>query len=384
MGIWLLAAALAGCGPSDESAVAASVANQFTTESGVEVRIDPGAVLDRQSDSPLLWAAHPRPSLTAESGPDDPTPTPLPLANLSPAATATRTTVERFEADGQETCADEPSETIDCSEGGEPLCEGPGLQFDAEVATRADLTVDLPPCTRLTVEIGADRRTETRLRLAVAGRTGTPGPLTDIAGRAAERDATLLVLTGDHAEDSTNEDLQALSDRLRRLPVPVVALPGEREAAGPSLNNFQTLLGPPELSWEIQLASGVLQFVDVASPNQTLGSDGVEDLADRLGDFDQGTPLVTLTHTPPLDPKSLRDRGFRSRIEGARALSAMAGEEVDLLLAGHVATTHETDLEGLPTLVAGESTDGAFALLDLQPTLDTPDDQLGVEVTRVE
>jgi hypothetical protein len=380
MGLCLLAATLAGCGPSDDGTVAASVANQFTTATGLEVRIEPGTILDRQTDSPVVWAAHLRPALTAESGPDDPDPTTLTLANLSPAATATRATVERFEADGQETCADDPSETIDCADSDDPVCDGAQLQFDPEVATRAELTVDLPPCTRFSIELGADRSAQTSLRIAVAGRTDTPAPLADITRRAAERDAAFLVLAGDNAEDSTTEDLRALSDRLRRRPLPVVLLPGELEAAGPSLNTFQTLLGPPDLSWETQLSSGLLQFVDIATANQTLGSDGIDEVVDRLNDFDEDSPLVTLTHTPPLDPKSLRDRGFRSRIEGARLLSAMADEGVDLLLAGHLATTHDTTLEDLPTYVAGESTDGEFALLELTPT----DGQLAVEVTRVD
>ncbi|MFB6374908.1 MAG: hypothetical protein ABEN55_17710, partial [Bradymonadaceae bacterium] len=41
-------------------------------------------------------------------------------------------------------------------------------------------------------------------------------------------------------------------------------------------------------------------------------------------------------HTPPLDPKGLRDRGFRSRTEGSRTLSVLSQEGTDFLAAGHV------------------------------------------------
>src|SRR5699024_3868244 len=68
-----------------------------------------------------------------------------------------------------------------------------------------------------------------------------------------------------------------------------------------------------------------------------------------LSRFDPARPALVFTHTPPLDPLGLRNRGFLSPIAAARALSVLTNSSADALFVGHIndtatETIHDIDL----------------------------------------
>lgn len=363
-----LSAASAGCGGGEAEGVASSLAGGHELDSGLRVSVDPGAIR-RRSSRPKVWLASPGATLTLDAGAEDPPSTSIQLANLPPDATIQVDSVRELSSSQHARCPDRSTDTIDCSAESPPVCQAPELERGSNAPTVGELAIDPPSCREIVYGIDRPSPDSEALRLALAGPDVGQGDVARAAEIASDASARLLVLTGDHAERSSETGVDRLAEATQGLAVPVVLLPGEREVVGGNLSRIQRHFGPTQLSWTADGPSGEfgtdIQMVTFESPRQSLEVDGPERLVDRLDRLDGQRPMMVLTHTPPLDPRSLRDRGFRSRIEGKRVLSALTDGAPDVLAAGHLPTAERTDYGSLTAVVAGGAT---LTLVDLKQT----------------
>ena len=251
--------------------------------------------------------------------------------------------VQYLSASDQTGCDRETTRTVNCLMENDPLCMPPPFDISPELSTRATFQIDLEACVQITFNLTASFSQTDPLRVVIIGRTDNPAPIRNVIENADAEEADIVLLTGDHLDDSKLERLEFLTSELESLPAPIVVTPGEREHFDGSLAAFRQRFGPGDLTWEI----GDIQFVAFRSARQTLGEDGVVELRTRLRALDNNRPVVALTHTPPRDPSGLRDRGFRSRIEGSRTLSVLSEEGVDLLIAGHIEGAERASYDGL-------------------------------------
>lgn len=228
------------------------------------------------------------------------------------------------------------------------LCADPVVTRDS--ATSITLELQSSPCTGITLELKepASERTQD-VRFAVIGRTRAPAGLASLLtliNRAEPVD--FYVFLGDGNQDNEDNYLGSLSSVAAQSPAPLILVPGADEIEDGILP-FGQRFGAFDFRWTFR---GV-QFATFYSADRELGLRGIsalESLLVAMSREDQRMasaagepvsaaqvrrwPALVFTHSPLFDPVGLRDRGLQSRIEAARALSALSRFGVSTLFAG--------------------------------------------------
>jgi hypothetical protein len=268
------------------------------------------------------------------------------LTNLHPAATARLVASQAVAASASfdtEACPRVVSGETTCE--GDPACLPPTLVHDPDVPTRATLTIPIPACRRIVVEVAPPA--QDTIRFALIGSLDEPARLDALLAAALEREPALdfAVQLGDSA-DSGAEALELLAQAASRASVPLVMLPGEREAGDAAdASRWQRKFGPFDLRW----TWSSVQFLAFSSVGGTLPTRGINNLESALRAMRDeraaqarlaATPLkqgtLALTHVPPFDPSGLREDGFVDRLEAARVMSLLGRYGVQYLFAGHL------------------------------------------------
>lgn len=355
----LLAGALlcAACG-SDSSPSFPN--DSLELEGGLVFEPSPGAVRDRDSDRPRAWLSVPTASVVFRSGAEDPAEQNVRVSNVPPAATLQLESATYRSGDDRQGCSDPPNGSVECP-GTDPLCEVGDSRRTPGSDTTAILTVDLPPCAELEFSYDWVVDQASPFRVAVAGATEN----LDRLGRRIDRvsgEVQMALLTGDYAESPDGEGIRALATALENREVPIVVTPGEEEVSGNSRRAYRRRFGTLQPQWRV----GGVQFLGFPSPRQSLGTEGVEELDSRLRRLERDAPIVTLTHTAPLDPNELRNDGFRSRTEASRTISSLATHRADLLVAGHLPDQQRTSYGDVELVVPPPLENGEMLVLRLQ------------------
>lgn len=228
------------------------------------------------------------------------------------------------------------------------LCADPVLTRDS--ATTITLELPASPCTGITLEIKEPvSQREQEVRFAVIGRTRSPAGLSNILTLIQRTEPVdFYVFLGDGNQDNENNYLGSLSSVAAQSPAPLILVPGADEIEDGILP-FGQRFGAFDFRWTFR---GV-QFATFYSADRELGLRGVSALESllvamaredqRMASIDgqpitdaqvRRWPAIAFTHSPLFDPVGLRDRGLRSRIEAARALSALSRFGVSTLFAG--------------------------------------------------
>jgi hypothetical protein len=253
--------------------------------------------------------------------------------------------------------------TTDCLQSDDPLCDIG--TYTQEASTRGRVEIAMPPCRRITFRLTPQSWTNSDrgATAGVVGQTASTGSLRTAAERASDAGADFLLLLGDHADRQADQPADQLANRTDDLPLPVIVLPGERELSDESLVDFERLFGPVDLSWRI----GGIDFIAPDTSGGGLGRDGLSELRGNLRPIGSSSSLIAFTHRPPLDPDGFRNRGFTSRIEGARTVSLLAEFDTDLLVAGHLQTTTRDRLSSIPLQVVSSRSPQRLLMLDAAP-----------------
>ncbi len=333
-------------------------------DDGVSLRLDPGAV--RSTDAPpLAWLSVPTATITLTSSDESPGDISLIVSNLAPNGTLSIREIRPVTSSDDPDCSGENNQ-IDCSQSDSPLCERG--TFESDSATRGELTIQLPTCREFILDVTppAFKRSDRGATMAVVGTTPDPQRLDDAARAAANSNADVLALLGDHTRRADDSPVRRLSEHTDDLPLPVVLLPGERERIDNSAVDFERTFGPVDLQWR----TGGVVFNAPDTSAGGLGREGISDLRDQLSPVERSSTLAVLMHRPPLDPNGGRDRGFTSRIEGARTLSLLSDFDADALIADHLGTSVRTTLGDTPLHVVSSTDPRRLLLIDFPPNDD--------------
>jgi hypothetical protein len=323
----------------------------------VAIQLSPGA-LRSPGDAPLAWLAVPTADITLTASADPSDTVTLPVANVSPDATVTIRNIRGVTANDDPAC--NRNNTTDCLQSDDPLCDAG--TYTREAPTRGRVEIPTPPCRRITFRLTPQAWTNSDrgATAGVVGQTSSTGPLRTAAERASDAGADFLMLLGDHADAQADHPADRLADRTDDLPVPVIVLPGERELSDESLVDFERLFGPVDLRWRI----GGIDFIAPDTSSGGLGREGLSELRSNLRPIGRSSSLIAFTHRPPLDPDGFRNRGFTSRIEGARAVSVLSGFNTDFMVAGHLRTTIRDRLSSIPLQVVSSRSPQRLLMLD--------------------
>jgi hypothetical protein len=184
---------------------------------------------------------------------------------------------------------------------------------------------------------------------------------------------SMYVLLGDQLPEASSEGITSYRAFLGGLQVPTVVAAGERALADDEGAKFRRTFGPTDFLFDV----GSTHVMVFASIDQTLGVRGMS----RLENFARALPddgiRVAVTHSPPLAMAGLEEQAFRSRLEGARVLSVLSEQGVDVLLAGHALSTAREEQAGIEVFVTSSrdtafGADGRYLDLRLRPGGEAP------------
>lgn len=265
----------------------------------------------------------------------------LDLANLHTGATArlvsSQATISSASFD-TEACPRTAPAMLACED--DPACLPPTLVMNADAPTTAKLTIPLPACRRIVVEIAPPA--QDTLRFAIIGSLEEPSQLDRIMAAAIERAPTLdfAIQLGDASEPDADA-LDALAAAAARSPVPMILLPGEMEAGdSDGASRWQRRFGPFDLRWTWSNTQ-LLIFSSVGGTLPTRGINNLESALramreERSASATPGAAALAFTHVPPFDPSGLREAGFLDRLEAARVMSLLGRYGVQTVFAGHI------------------------------------------------
>lgn len=155
-----------------------------------------------------------------------------------------------------------------------------------------------------------------------------------------------VAVSGDLTQRARRHELLAARDFLRRLPAPVLAVPGNHDLAplyrplarlaGEPLAGFKELIEPDPYPF---LAVGRLAMLGIATPRAALPAGGrvsreqLEHLRARFAAIPDAVYKVVVAHHPFLSPTYGKHHRVVRRAD--EALLELDAARVDLLLAGH-------------------------------------------------
>lgn len=362
VGIGLVSLSIAACQLAlGDDTSSGRVVGTDQLNDGVSLRLAPGAV--RSTDAPpVAWLSVPTATITLTSSEESPGETSLMLSNVAPDGTLSVRDIRPVTSSDDPDCSGGDNQ-IDCSQSDSPLCQRG--TFESDSATRGELTIQLPTCREFVLDVtpAAFKRSDRGATVAVVGTTPDPRRIDDAARAAADSNADMLVLLGDHTRRRDDSPVRRLSSNTDDLPLPIVLVPGERERTDNSVVDFERTFGPVDLQWR----TGGVVFNAPDTSAGGLGREGISNLRDQLSPVDRSATLALFMHRPPLDPNGARDRGFTSRIEGARTLSLLSDFDTDALIADHLGTSVRTTLGDTPLHVVSSTDPRRLLLVDFPP-----------------
>jgi hypothetical protein len=363
-------------GESTNSAAVQRSVTEYTLPDGTELVALSGAI--RASDGQVISRfVAPQGRLEVTTSADATGEKSVVLDNLSPAGSVSLSIVQVVTEDEVDGCGT-ASATILCATAtaavgnscpaeGCPtgtICDDSNVcaatnaltRCDAQVVagdfpTRQRLTFSPEPCTRSIFEV-APPDVDT-VDFAVAGAGDYITVLDDLRGEVDRGEVDFVVLLGDNLSGADAQLVQQMSDFALNYPVPIVALPGEVESRITDSPRFVGRFGPGDFFFRY----GPLRAFSFTSAGRHLGTRGLDRIrslirqARRSDEPTADFPVFSFTHVPPVDPNGARDLGFQNEIEGARTMSLLTADGVDVLIAGHVLNADSASYGDLELLV---------------------------------
>lgn len=181
----------------------------------------------------------------------------------------------------------------------------------------------------------------------------------------------LLLFSGDLGEDATLEEYAMVGDGLRRLGVPVLAVPGNHDAREPMWARMSDMLGRTEaghlcvMKDDGPLAIIGLDTIVPGAPHGELCPERLSWLKAAL-DRCEGRPVLIFQHHPPITT-GLEDLDSMGLLAGRDALAKLVARhgKVVVILCGHVHRSIQGICGGAPVRVC-PSASHQFAF-DLRP-----------------
>lgn len=175
----------------------------------------------------------------------------------------------------------------------------------------------------------------------------------------------LLVINGDLVDEASPEDF-ALAKRILEEEwtddIPYVYVPGNHEVMGGDIANFEEAFGPTSTEQDL----GGTKVITLNSSSGSLAGDGLDQLEqlerqlDEVAESDALTGAVVLFHHPTDDPlpdahSQLTDQREARAVEQQLAEFRRSSGKSVALVAGHAGVFHGDAVEGVTTLVNGNS-----------------------------
>ena len=175
----------------------------------------------------------------------------------------------------------------------------------------------------------------------------------------------LLVINGDFVDEATPEDFalaQRILDEEWTSDIPYVYVPGNHEVMGGDIGNFEEAFGPTSTEQDL----GGTKVITMDSSSGSLAGDGLdqlEELERQLAEVAESATLtgaVVVFHHPTADPlpdalSQLSDQREARALEAQLAEFRRSSGKSVALVGGHVGVFHGGAVEGVTTLVNGNS-----------------------------
>ena len=162
------------------------------------------------------------------------------------------------------------------------------------------------------------------------------------AWRCSGRQAHLVVLTGDLADDGSAAACRAVSEQVAALGAPVLAVPGNHDRR----ETVTEVFGPPG---EAAVGSWRVVGVDSVLPGRVEGEIGVDAVLARLDALDRRPTLLAVHHPP----RSHSTHSWFQALGGRELLSGLAVRPwVRGILSGHLHEPFDVAQSGLRLLGA--------------------------------
>ena len=175
----------------------------------------------------------------------------------------------------------------------------------------------------------------------------------------------LLVINGDFVDEASPEDFalaQKILDEEWGSDIPYVYVPGNHEVMGGDISNFEEAFGPTSTERDL----GGTKVITMNSSSGSLAGEGLDQLEkleaqlEEVAESDDLTGAVVLFHHPTDDPlpdanSQLADQREARAIEEQLAEFRRSSGKSVALVAGHAGVFHGGAVEGVTTLVNGNS-----------------------------
>lgn len=213
--------------------------------------------------------------------------------------------------------------------------------------------------------------------------TEDPRLIPPLLDHLAQARPDLVVLSGDLTQRARPAQYAAAADLIRRLPTPVLAIPGNHDTP---LFDLATRLFAPWRGWhraigpatEGEWQSDRVLVMAINTANPRAWKDGLitqaqlDRIAARMASAGGRRRIVAMHHPlegPPDEPPSLSG--------AASAIPALAAAGVEMVLSGHLHFTYAAPVSAAPSILSVQAgtclstrtrSDGnAFTLIDLTP-----------------
>ncbi|ATG54702.1 hypothetical protein CFK41_07935 [Brachybacterium ginsengisoli] len=175
----------------------------------------------------------------------------------------------------------------------------------------------------------------------------------------------LLVINGDFVDEASPEDF-ALAKKILEEEwgeeIPYVYVPGNHEVMGGDISNFEEAFGPVTSQQDL----GGTRVITLNTSSGTLAGGGLDQIADLEASLQEASEDEDLTgvtvffHHPPTDPlpsksSQLTDQREARAVENLLADFRRTSGTSVALVNGHVGVFHGAAVEGVTTLINGNS-----------------------------
>lgn len=326
----------------------------FGQDERIAVRIEPGRFLavDQQPGRFIasVRASAPWPSVAITNGNAEPTTLTLTLLNADPDASVRATLLPLEPGDRRASACpatqDFPPLELAPPRDSDPF--SPGLAFELLV----------PECSRLTLDLDLDPRTET-LRIAAIGATNAdPTRLDRIAEDLLRWDAHHVVYLGHLGADSTDpRRFDAFLARIEALGIPTTTLPGPPEHRT-GLEDFQRTFGAITFA----TTAGVVPLLFLDTSAGTLATNQFE----RIETLPEGPEGLAFMTVPPLSPGHPSIPGLRSSQQGVALTQLLHQKGFPTLFASNGRWTVDRSIGPTRTLHLDARSSPSYARIEIE------------------
>jgi hypothetical protein len=275
---------------------------------GLLAEVEPGVVRARVAGAGDFAISLRPPENGGELGPM------LELANVDPAAVVNVV----FEGEEIEFAADGPGDTVR------------HLPIDLTRGETVWVRGHRPCPERFRIAVTADIQTNPNQFARIVERLGQEARDAEAAGEPL----VALLIAGDLAEASRQDEYDALHTILARLPVPVAVTVGNHDIYRPLRPEFTRSFGPGNYDFQVCTAKVVMLDSGSGAIARSIEARLPEMLAKGGADF-----LLAVMHHPP--HAELTGSGWSSEDRAQHLLVELAAADADLVLAGHNHALHD-------------------------------------------